>query len=105
MKIKRSLAETYPKLAREWNCLKNGSLTPDKIIPHSDIKVWWTCPACGLEYSATVNHRVYGTGCPKCGVLKSAKASQIPVAMLDPNTRQVIKEFESITAAAKEPGI
>ena len=36
----------------------------------SDFKAWWVCPKCDAEYESTISHRVYGTGCPKCGVEK-----------------------------------
>ena len=32
-----------PLLALEWNYEKNGILTPDKVAPSSNMKVWWKC--------------------------------------------------------------
>ena len=101
-KIKKgSFAEKYPDLAKEWHPSKNGNLSPDMFKPHSDIKVWWKCPVCGYEYPATFGHRVDGTGCPKCGILKGVRSRQRRVSMLDPITFDVIKTFDSIKEASK----
>ena len=100
-----SFAEKYPDLAIEWHPSKNGNLSPDKVKPQSDIKVWWKCPACSHEYYGTVGHRVSGTGCPKCGIMKSKQSKQKRVSMLDPNTSEVIRTFDSIVEASKVMGI
>ncbi len=102
---KISLAKEYPELAKEWHPTKNGQLTPDKVKPHSDIVVWWLCPKCGYEYEASIGHRSYGTGCPKCGVTKSAHKRSKQVVMLDPETGESIKVFTSISEASRELGI
>ena len=102
---KESFADKYPQLAKEWHPTKNGSLTPDKVKPRSNISVWWTCPTCGHDYYTTVGHRVEGTGCPRCGVKKSARSKQKKIIMIDPNTKNTIREFDSITDASKELGI
>lgn len=54
-----------PKLAKEWNYAKNGDLTPLKVLPNSNKKVWWKCKN-GHEWQATINHRNRGTSCPFC---------------------------------------
>ena len=54
-----------PVLAEEWNYEKNRTLTPDKVIPYSNKKVWWICSK-GHEWQATINSRSRGTGCPIC---------------------------------------
>ena len=100
-----SLSERYSFLAKEWHPDKNGTLTPDMIKPHSKIKAWWICPNCNNEYIASVSHRVNGTGCPKCGVLKVARKSSRKVVMCDLNTKEEIKTFDSLSDAARELGI
>ena len=100
-----SLADEYPALAREWHESKNGNLSPEKVRPHSDIVAWWVCPDCGNEYKSTIGHRVYGTGCPKCGIVKSARSKERKVAMVDPLTKERIRIFNSITEASKELNI
>lgn len=55
-----------PLLALEWNYEKNGILTPDKVAPSSNMKVWWKCTK-GHEWEAAVNSRNNsGNGCPIC---------------------------------------
>src|SRR4051794_23020116 len=38
-----SLAGLHPQLAAEWHPEQNGSLTPDRVRPGSNKKVWWRC--------------------------------------------------------------
>lgn len=38
-----NLVTEYPNIAKQWNYIKNGSLTPLNISPKSNQKVWWTC--------------------------------------------------------------
>jgi len=101
-KIERSLAEEHPSIAKEWHPTKNGDLTPDKVKSHSEIRVWWLCPTCSHEYQTTVAHRTEGTGCPKCGIRKSAVSRGRQVAMLDPNTGEEKRVFATIMDAARE---
>ncbi len=99
----KSLADKFPELAKEWHPTRNGQLTPQKVKPGSDISVWWICPDCGNEYRAAIRPRaIEGTGCPICGIEKSAKHRRKAVIMIDPITYEVIKEFESIRVASKE---
>ncbi len=100
-----SFAVLYPELAKEWHPTKNGALTPDKVKPRSDIKVWWKCLSCGHEYRTTVGHRTYGTNCPKCAVLKNTKNKQKQVAMIDPLTMDTITVFDSVIIASKQTNI
>lgn len=57
-----------PKLAKEWHPTKNSDLTPDKITPGSNKKVWWQCSICYHEWETSPNFRFgkHKTGCPKC---------------------------------------
>ena len=61
-----------PKLASEWNLIKNGDLTPDMVLMSSNKKVWWTCRA-GHEWMAKVSDRTRGSNCPYCGGKKALK--------------------------------
>lgn len=97
-----SLKDKYPILADEWLFERNGGLTPDKVKTGSDIKVWWRCPKCQNEYQATISHRVSGTGCPKCGVIKSALKRGKRVRMLNYYTKEYIKTFNTISEASRE---
>lgn len=100
-----SFEERFPDLAKEWHPAKNGTLTPDKVSPFADIQTWWICPNCGYEYKATIGHRSVGTGCPKCGIKKSALARSKGVQMIDMETKEIIKTFASISDASRQMGI
>lgn len=59
------LATTHPGLALEWNYEKNENLSPTQVKAGSDKKVWWKCER-GHEWSAIINDRKNGAGCPVC---------------------------------------
>ena len=101
----KSLKSLYPNIAKEWHPTLNENLTAFQVAPHSDLKVWWLCPECKNEYSASVSHRVSGTGCPKCGVIKSARKRSKPVQKIDKNTGEILEIFESISAASRKTKI
>lgn len=61
-----NLQESYPEIAEEWDYNKNEDLTPDRLLPHSNKRIWWKCKICGYEWVATASNRVNGTGCPSC---------------------------------------
>ena len=60
-----SLLVKNPKLAKEWNYEKNGSLRPDQMYAKSPKKVWWVCDK-GHEWEAPIANRAAGRGCPVC---------------------------------------
>lgn len=70
-----SLAVKYPEIAQEWHHEKNGTLTPQAVLPKSHKMVWWLCKY-GHAWQARVFSRVgtikngktlhHGTGCPTC---------------------------------------
>lgn len=66
---KGSLAETNPKLAREWDYDKNGDLTPNDVTAGSDKKVWWRCEK-NHSWQAVISSRKRN-GCPICGEVSS----------------------------------
>jgi predicted Zn-ribbon and HTH transcriptional regulator len=67
IKGETDLETTNPNLAKEWNYVKNGNLTPQKLKSGSANIVWWKCSKCGYEWKAEVRQRVKGLGkCPKC---------------------------------------
>ena len=59
------LEKCYPDLAKEWNYLQNGKLTPKDVTAKSSRKVWWVCKK-GHEWKIAINHRANGSGCPFC---------------------------------------
>lgn len=62
---KQSLGNQYTELVKEWNCEKNGNLTPYMVRPSSNKTVWWKCKY-GHEWDTTISHRTRGEGCPVC---------------------------------------
>ena len=74
-----SIANKYPVIAAEWDYTKNGSLTPETVLPGSTKLIWWKCSICGHEWRATPNSRTNtngsrGRGCPKCGKAKQLES-------------------------------
>ena len=59
------LATVNPKLASEWNPIKNANLTPETVAANSNKIVWWKCCK-GHEWTAKINDRNKGRGCPIC---------------------------------------
>ena len=59
------LATLFSELARQWHPTKNGSLTPEQVLPGSHRMVWWICER-NHEWRAQVKSRVAGCGCPVC---------------------------------------
>lgn len=59
------LQTVNPTLAKEWNYVKNGELTPSAVMPNSGKKVWWKCSK-GHEWQQKVYHRNNGVNCPIC---------------------------------------
>ena len=66
------LQTVNPSLANEWNCKKNGVLTPEDILPNSGKMVWWKCQN-GHEWKAAVGSRNKGAGCPYCAGQRAIK--------------------------------
>ncbi len=65
LKVKRSLAETHPDIARQWHPTKNLPLTPEDVTYGSSRKAWWVCDK-SHEWKTTVRSRTQGSGCPEC---------------------------------------
>ena len=61
----QSLLNTFPDIAKEWNIMRNDSLTPDMFKPHSTEIVWWICDK-GHEWKASISQRSSGNNCPYC---------------------------------------
>ena len=67
-----SLANTNPKLAKEWHPVKNGRITPNDVSAGCSDKVWWLLPYddpntgkhFDFEWEASIASRNSGVGCP-----------------------------------------
>lgn len=88
------LATIYPELAKEWHPTKNGNLTPNDVVPGTNKKIWWKCSK-GDDHvwQATGNHRMYGTGCPKCNPVWSMPELRIysELKTIFPETQHRVK--------------
>jgi hypothetical protein len=62
------LATVHPNIAKEWHPIKNGTLTPEQVVPMSHKKAWWQCPKVADHvWKASVDNRVdKNTTCPCC---------------------------------------
>jgi len=66
------LVTINPKLAKEWNYEKNGSLRPEDYTANSNKKAWWKCSK-GHEWQAKISNRNKGRNCPYCSGKKVLK--------------------------------
>ncbi len=67
-KIKDSLQDLFPEVAKEWHPTKNGLLKPEHFYTGSEYSAWWKCSKCGYEWQTMIKQR---TGkklhnCPQC---------------------------------------
>ena len=67
-----NLSVIRPELAKQWHPVKNGDLTPDKVTPGSNKKIWWKCDK-GHDWKSAISHRNIGTGCPYCCGKRASK--------------------------------
>jgi DNA-directed RNA polymerase subunit RPC12/RpoP len=67
-----NLQAINPQLAKQWHPTKNGDLTPDKVTPYSNKRVWWICDK-GHEYDSAISSRTRGKRCPYCSGKKVLK--------------------------------
>lgn len=65
IKGENDLQTINPRLASEWNYVRNGNSKPEDFMPNSNKKVWWVCSK-GHEWQASIAHRNNGRGCPLC---------------------------------------
>jgi len=59
------LAARFPDIASQWDCEKNGTLSPDCVAPYSGRKIWWRCQN-GHSWVAAIRNRTSGNDCPYC---------------------------------------
>ena len=63
----KSVGLKYPELLNEWDYEKNGDIDPLKTSYGSVQKVAWVCSKnTEHKWSADINSRVRGSGCPGC---------------------------------------
>ena len=59
------LAGTHPHLVCEWDCERNGKMTPYNVVNAKDELVWWKCKK-GHSWDDSIRHRKHGRKCPYC---------------------------------------
>jgi hypothetical protein len=65
--VTNCLASRHPRLARQWDPVRNGKLTPRDIRPGSNRKVWWRCGRDAHHtWRSTISNRRAGNDCPYC---------------------------------------
>ncbi len=63
-----SVADRFPDLAAHWHPDLNCAVTAQLLKPGSSVEIWWICPDCSHEWSASPKDRcLNGRGCPPCG--------------------------------------
>jgi len=73
-----NLSISHPKVASEWDCLKNADNVPEDYLSSSGKKMWWLCNK-GHSWEAAIYQRTsgnkgQGSGCPFCsGTMASAE--------------------------------
>lgn len=74
-----SLRVKWPRLAREWLAERNGTLTPDDVVPGSNKRAWWQCRRNKEHvWSAIIVSRTrLGAGCPFCARLVATPATSL----------------------------
>ena len=60
-----SIVARIPEVAKQWDYEKNGDIKPEYIACTSQKKFYWKCEK-GHSWSAQVNTRLKGHGCPYC---------------------------------------
>ena len=73
------LATKDPNLAKQWHPELNGELTPERVTPGSNKKVWWQCEY-GHVWHAAICSRACGqkSGCPVCCRQSRRKTVETP---------------------------
>jgi hypothetical protein len=74
-----SLATTKPFLARQWDPLRNGNLTPHDVTPGSNREVWWNCEG-GPDHvwrTSVASRGLSGRGCPFCCGQRASRANSL----------------------------
>ncbi len=57
MAYKKTLAEAFPDIAKQWDYEKNGNLTPDTVSSGSHMDIYWICPICHKSYKKKICNR------------------------------------------------
>ena len=91
-----SLAEKYPKLAKEWDIKRNGDLTAD-MVSYGSLKEGWWKGICGHEFKMRVYSRTkLHCGCPYCAGKKVKPGfNDFRTWCLNNSREDLLKEYSS----------
>ncbi len=87
--MEKNLLSEFPKIAKEWDYIKNEK-RPEEYAPHSSKKVWWICPK-GHSYECTIDHKTgRNQGCAYCS------GKRVLVGFNDLRTKkpELVKEWD-----------
>lgn len=59
------LETLHPELMEQWDYDKNILYSPERLLPHSNVLIWWKCSE-GHSWRTSPNHRLRGSVCPYC---------------------------------------
>ena len=96
---KNSLVEKYPELVEEISIEDNPGIDVARLAAGSKKHIVWQCKKCGNKWSAAINHRTNGVGCPRCARQKTTNAAKRAVINLDTG-----EEYDSLKEAAMACG-
>jgi hypothetical protein len=75
-----SLFKRFPKIAGEFDYIKNYPLIPENFAPASHKMVWWKCPkGDDHRWDARISTRTNGAGCPYCAGQKASITNNLAV--------------------------
>jgi len=66
IKDRHNLKTLFPEEAELWDYEKNGTLTPEMVMPYSHKQVWWKCKNGHSWYGYISNRTLHKHGCPYC---------------------------------------
>lgn len=61
-----NLFVSAPDLMKEWCYELNADLNPEHLSLQSGKYAWWECQLCKHRWTAPIQHRTSGRGCPSC---------------------------------------
>lgn len=65
--VENNLLATQPELVAQFHPTKNPTLDPSKLLPNSEVRVWWLDTTCGHEWETTLATRAaLKANCPYC---------------------------------------
>lgn len=98
----------YPRLVREWDGDRNGTLSPGAVSGGSGQMIWWRCPqGPDHRWRATPNNRTRGAGCPFCAnrrvSVTNSLATRFPrvAAEWHPSKNGTLKPRHVVAASAR----